>query len=468
MTTIHLSNPIISLWTPLEQLRAQVQGGVYTPEDDGYENARKAWNLTVDQHPAVIVTANNAAHVAATVRFARATGRGIAVQSTGHGVVLPANDSVLIRTSSMQEVRIDPVTQTAWVEAGALWHMVLTPAQKHGLAPLLGSSPYVGVVGYTLGGGMGWLSRKYGLAADSVRSFELVTPEGQLINASSAEHSDLFWALRGGGGNFGVITGMEIQLYPVTTVYGGNLIYPAEIAKQVFTLYREWIASAPDELTSSIAIMNMPNAPALPEPLRGKSVVMIKGCFCGSVKDGEALLAFWRSRLTPIADSFQAMPFSAVGTISNDPVNPSAGLSSGGWLKDLSDETIDAIIQYALARNGSPLTGVDIRHAGGAIARVAKTSAAFSHRTAPYVMQMFGGASTSEAKTKLTDYIAGFKAALAPHLDGVYLNFLSGEEARARSKEGYSEAAYQQLKGVKAVYDPNNYFRHSFDIPAGS
>jgi FAD/FMN-containing dehydrogenase len=465
MATLSISKPVISIWTPLQQLRAQVQGGVYTAEDEGYNDARKAWNLSVNQYPAVIVAANNAAHVAAAVRFARVTGHSIAIQSTGHGVVVPADNCVLIITSAMNDVRIDPVGQTAWVEAGALWHMVLEPAQKHGLAPLLGSSPYVGVVGYTLGGGMGWLGRKYGLAADSVRSFELVTAEGQLIHASNAEHADLFWALRGGGGNFGVITGMEIQLYPVATVYGGNLIYPAEIAKQVFTLYREWVANAPDELTSSIGIMNVPNAPVFPEPMRGKSVVFVRGVFSGSVSNGEAMLAFWRSRLTPIADTFQAMPFSAVGTISNDPVNPSAGYSSSAWLKDISDDTIDTLLQHALTANGSPFMIVEVRHAGGAIARVAKTSASFGHRNTPHVMQMIGGLPNPEVKAKLKAYAAEFKAALGAHVDGVYLNFLSGEEARASTKDAYADDTYQRLMEVKAEYDPLNYFRHSFDIP---
>lgn len=454
----------------LDDLRAQVQGEVLTPGDSRYEEARKAWNLSINQHPALIVVALQPADIVAAVRFAGKAGLGIGVQSTGHGVVRPVDGNLLIITSRMTGVAVDAETQTAWIEAGVKWGMVLEKAQEVGLAPLLGSSPGVGVVGYTLGGGMGWLARKYGLAADSVRCFELVTPDGRFLRASESENSDLFWGLRGGGGNFGVITSMEIQLYPVTTVYGGSLIYPAEHAKEVFMRYRDWIASAPDELTTSIDIMNFPPIPAVPEFLRGRSAVLINGCYVGDPADGAALVQPWVEWMPPMASTFRAMPFSDVATISNDPVNPLPGTSTGAWLRDLSDEVIDVLIRFGLAVNeSSPITKTEIRHAGGAIARVDPRSGAYGNRDSSLLLELIALTPTPEAQRLVGGYNAAFMDALQPYLTGgVYMNFLSGEEARARTKDAYSPDAYAQLMALKAKYDPENRFRFSFDIPTGA
>jgi FAD/FMN-containing dehydrogenase len=451
----------------LVALRAQVQGEVIVPGDARYDDARQAWNLAVEQRPALIVIVANASDVAASVRFARAQGLGISVQSTGHGVVQPANDNLLIITSRLTEVRVDAETQTAWVEAGALWGMVLEKTQAVGLAPLLGSSPGVGVVGYTLGGGLGWLARKYGLAADSVRAFELVTADGNLRRASADQNSDLFWALRGGGGNFGIVTGMEIQLYPVSTVFAGNLIYPVSLAKTIFARYRDWIASAPEELTSSIVIMNFPPIPAVPEFLRGQTAVIIRGCYTGPVKEGQALLQSWLDWQAPIANLWHAMPFSEAGTISNDPKDPSPGVSSGAWLRDLSDETIDALIQYGVSVNGSsPLVVTEVRHVSGAMARVDKHASAFGNRDASLLLSLIGMAPTPEAAQAVRQHIGQLKTALQPHLTGgVYMNFLEGQEARERTPDAYLPENYRRLMAIKAQYDPDNFFRFSFDIP---
>ena len=207
----------------------------------------------------------------------------VAVQATGHGIVRPANDSLLIVTANLTEVRVNDQARTAWIGPGAKWGKVLAQAQAVGLAPLLGSSPEVGATGYTLGGGMGWLARKYGLSIDSVNCFEVVNAHGEIVTASAAQNTDLFWGLRGGGGSLGVVTGMEVRLYPVTQFYGGNLYYPIDQAPAVFARYREWIASAPDELTSAIVIMNYPPLPFFPDPLRGKAIAQIRGAYCGPI-----------------------------------------------------------------------------------------------------------------------------------------------------------------------------------------
>ncbi len=448
------------------ELQLRVQGAVITPDNPEYHQARQAWNLSVDQHPAVIVVAANALDVGQAVQFAISQNLNITVQSTGHGVVRPANDSMLIITSKMKNIRVDAAARTAWIEAGAKWGEVLEKTQTVGLAPLLGSSPDVGVVGYTLGGGMGWLGRKYGLAADSVRFFELVTADGRLLRASETENSDLFWGLRGGGGGLGIITGMEIKLYPVSTVYGGNLIYPVEMAKQVYARYRDWIASAPDELTSSIVLMNFPPIPDVPEPLRGQSFIMVRGCYSGPVEQGEALVNMWRNWQAPFIDDFKAMPFSQVATISNDPVDPMPGLSTGAWLRELSDEAIDILIRHVGPGNGpSPVVFAEVRHAGGAIARTNSRANAYGNRDASLLLQMVGVTPTPEAHRQLSQYTGQIKAQLRPYLTGgVYMNFLEGEESQQRVADGFSPETYQRLAALKAAYDPNNRLRSGFNI----
>jgi predicted Rdx family selenoprotein len=450
------------------QLQARVQGRVSAPGEPHYDELRAAWNLTVDQHPALIVAAENAADIVAAVRWAREVDLKVAVQATGHGVIRPVNNSLLIVTANMTAVRVDAESRTAWIGAGAKWGQVLKQTQAVGLAPLLGSSPGVGAVGYTLGGGMGWLARKYGLSSDSVNYFEVVTADGHLVTASGQQHSNLFWGLRGGGGGLGVVTGMEVRLYPVTEFYGGNLYYPIEQAAAVFARYCEWIASAPDELTSAIVIMNYPPLPFFPEALRGKAIAQIRGAYCGPLEQGEALLKFWRDWQAPLIDDFTARPFSDIARVSNDPVDPLPGLSSGAWLNDLDAETLATLIEYGAALNGPrPLTVTEVRHAGGAMARVASDHNAYSHRTAPHALNLIGTTPTLAAQTAFRQHVAQLKQALQPQLiGGVYLNFLEGEEALARSHDGFSPEAYRRLQAVKALYDPDNRFSHSYRLTA--
>jgi hypothetical protein len=450
----------------LEQLRTRISGQILTSQDDGYDMARQTWNLTVDQHPAVIIIPQTTRDIAEAVCFADAQNLEVAVRAGGHGTIREADQSMLIVTTQLTDVIVNAAAQTAWVSAGAKWGRVLEQTQGAGLAPLLGSSPDVGAVGYTLGGGMGWLARNHGLSADSVNRFEVITANGELINASASENADLFWGLRGGGGNFGVVTGMEIRLYPLTTVYGGNLFYPIHKAKEVYAHYRRWIANAPDELTSSVVLMNFPPVPALPEFLRGQSFVIVRGCYSGPVEQGEELLKHWRTWQEPIVDGFTDMPFSQVASISNDPIDPMPSHSSGIWLKDIGDETVDVLIRYTAPRNGPPMLAfAEVRHAGGAIARVDPQSAAYGNRDAQHILQVVGGAPTPEVHEALKQHIAQLKRALTPHLHGgVYLNFLEGLEAREATRAGFSQETYQRLQALKAKYDPTNRFSHSYDI----
>lgn len=450
----------------VEALQTRVQGSVYIPGDEGYEQASQPWNLSQTQRPAVVIMAKTANDVIHAIHYADDNDLGVAIQATGHGVSLAADNAVLINTALMQGVRIDPVTKTAWVEAGVKWGKVLEKAQVFGLAPLLGSSGDVGAVGYTLGGGMGWLARKFGLSADSVNFFEMVTADGRLLHVSQSENSDLFWALCGGGGSFGVITGMEIKLYAVDMVYAGNLFYPIQDAKAVFQHYREWIANAPDELTSSIVIMNFPPLPVIPEFMRGQSFAMVRGCFTGSIDEADKMMKkWWRDWKAPIVDDFKPIPFTMAATISNEPNDPMPGKASSIWIRELSDEMLDLMIQYGVAP--SPLTVVEIRHAGGAIARVKPGTNAYGNRDANHILEVVAITPTHEALTAVEAYIKQFKQALQPYsTGGVYINFLEGAEKWEQTKLAYSAENYQRLQVLKAEYDPDNRFRYSFNIPA--
>jgi hypothetical protein len=347
---------------------------------------------------------------------------------------------------------------------------VLAAAQEYGLAPLLGSSPGVGAIGYTLGGGLGWLGRQFGLAIDSVLAFDLVTADGQMSKVSAAENRDLFWGLRGGGGSLAIVTRMTVRLYPVAQVYAGNLYYPAEMAKEVFGHYRTWIGNAPDELTSSVLVMNFPPIPDIPDFLRGQSFAIVRGCYCGALDEGEALLDHWRNWRAPLLDDFKPISFREAATISNDPVDPLPGFSSGAWLKNLSDETIEAIVSYALGKDGpSPLVFAEVRHAGGAISRVERDTAVYGNREAELLLNYVGVTPTGEAHQQLAAYSEKLKEAIRPSLTGgVYMNFLEGVESQQRIRDGLVAGGYEQMSRLKAQYDPDNLLGYGFNIsPAG-
>ncbi len=441
---------------------------LYRPGETGYDEARKAWNLTVNHRPAWIVVAQTAQDVAAAVRAAAADGLSVAVQSTGHGTVRAADEhAALIITSALKDITVDPEQQTAWIGAGLKWGEVVAQTQSHGLTPLFGSSPTVGAVGYTLGGGVGWFGRKFGLATDSVVRFEVVDANGAILNVSADEHPELFWAMRGGGGAFAVVTAMEIQLYPVPAVYGGNLLYPIEMAGDVYRFYREWITTLPDEFTSSIVLMNFPNMDIVPEFLRGKSAMLVRGAYVGAAAQGAAYLQPWLDWRAPMANLFGTLPVSEMRTISNDPPDPMPSMTSAAYLRELSDDAIDTIIRYGLGEGGQPpLILIEIRHMGGAIARVNPDANAYSHRDETLNLYMVGVTPVPQAAEFFKQYTGQFKQELGAALSGsVYMNFLEGEEARARIRDAYTAEKFERLTAIKTQYDPQNRFGYAFDIP---
>jgi FAD/FMN-containing dehydrogenase len=451
------------------ELGSCIQGQLLLPGDAEYDSARRGWNLTVDAHPALIVIPESAADIVEAVRFAAGSDLDIAVTTTGHGTVRPANDCLLINLSRMTGVSIDRQNQTARIEGGAKWGHVLPKAQEAGLAPLLGSSPDVGAVGYTLGGGFGWLGRKYGLAVDSALEFEVVAADSRMLRASAEENSDLFWGLRGGGGSLAIVTAMKVKLYPVTNVYGGNLIYPMEIANEILSRYRQWIKDLPDEMTSSVTLMNVPPLPIVPEFLRGKSVVFVRGCYCGDLEQGQALVDSWRQWREPLFDMFAPMPFASVAQISSDPEDPLPSTFSGAWLREFSDTAVEALVSFMRPSAGPPpIVLTEIRQAGGAISRVDPGGAAYGNRQEELLMFVTGMTPTPEAQQEFAHYTARMKEAMGAALsDRVYMNFLEGSESADRVRDGFSATAYRRLSQLKARFDPANRLNRALQIVPG-
>jgi FAD/FMN-containing dehydrogenase len=447
-----------------EKLQAQLAGSLLLPGSADYEETRRGWNLSFDHRPAAILMPQTAQDIALGVYYAHEAGLGVAVQLTGHGTQQPADDSLLIVTRAMNAVHVDPAARTARIEPGAIWQHVLDQATPHGLAPLLGTSPHVGVVGYTLGGGLSWLGRRYGFAADSVRWIELIGADGQLRRASPTEHSELFWGLRGGGGNFGVVTAMEFSLYPVATLYGGSLTYPGELAGQALRFFRDWTRRLPDEITSSCTILKYPALPQLPEHLRGQVVVVIHAACVGNAAQGTALIQPWLDWRAPIENAMREMPFAQIETISNDPVEPRAAYVSSEMFDTLSDVAIDTIASYT-ARSTSPLFFSELRHLGGAITRGDPGSSAVGNRDAQFYLRIAGPTPTAQARAATMAYIEQYKEELGPHRRGsVYLNFMMGDEARQRAQDAFPAESYRRLRELKARYDPENIFRYSYQL----
>jgi FAD/FMN-containing dehydrogenase len=452
---------------PLESdvaaLRSRVGGSVVLPGDETWDAARMAWNLAVDQRPAVVALPDSAADVQALVDFARTHGLRIAMQGTGHNAspMGPLEDTMLVKTSNMRGVEIDASHCVARVEAGALWIDVTAPASDLGLAPLAGSSPDVGVVGYTLGGGLSWLGRRYGLACNRLLAVELVTADGQLLRATRHEHAELFWALRGGGGNFGAVTAIEFELIPLRKVYAGMLLFDGERAREVMHAWHEWTQTVPDSATTSARILQLPPLPELPEFLRGRNIVVIDGAIVEDDERAAEILAPLRA-LGPEMDTFAAIPPVGLSRIHMDPEEPMPGMSDSMMLDGLTADNIDALVDAAGPGSGSALMMVELRHLGGALSRYA--GGALSRFDGEYLYFAGGAPMSPELIAALEASMALVADALAPASSGKhYLNF---SERPTDPAAFYGNEVHNRLRRVKAEVDPLELFRGNHQISA--
>jgi FAD/FMN-containing dehydrogenase len=448
-----------------QALRERIAGDVVLPQDPNWDEARMAWNLEFDQRPAAVAIPETAADVVEIVRFARSRGLKVAPQSTGHnaGPMKDAlADAVLLKTHKMRSVRIDPTLRRACIQAGATWIEVVEPAAKHGLAPLSGSSHDVGVLGYILGGGLSFLSRKHGLAANSVTAIEVVTADGRVVETTPDNEPDLFWALRGGGGNFGVVTQIEIELYPVSGFYAGHLLYPQERAAEVLKAWRELVPSMPDEMTTVGRILNIPPIPEVPEFLQGRSFVAFEAIYLGDEAEGARLIQPMRD-LGPEIDMIQPIPLEAISYVHMDPPHPVPGLVDHLFLGDLTEYAIDSLVAAAGPGTGSPLVSIEIRHLEGELGRTSPDSSAFGSVDARFVMMGVGMTPTPELRDAVAGFLPRLVESLAAYDTGRgYFNFTEHAVDGGRL---YEPAVYRRLRGVKAQYDPDELFRANHRIP---
>jgi UDP-N-acetylenolpyruvoylglucosamine reductase len=444
-------------------LRALVGGDVHVPGDPGYDAARACFNVTVDQRPAAIVEPRNAEEVATIMRFAGAEGLRVAPQRTGHNAAPlgPLEESILLKTNRLDRVCIDAPARRARVGAGARWEDVVPAASELGLACLHGSTPDVSVVGYSLGGGMGWYARKHGLATNHVTAIEVVTADGQIRWASHKHDAELFWALRGGGGNFGVVTAIEFELLPLEQVYAGALFFPIERAGEVLHAWRAWTADAPEDVTSVGRILQFPPLEEIPEPVRGKSFVLVEAVFLGDEQEAARLLEPLRA-LGPVMDTFAPMPPAGIAELHMDPREPMPYDSTHALLGELPGAAIDALLEVAGPQSGSTLASVELRHTGGALGREPAGAGALASLPGEFALFAVGLADPAFAAKTDAD-LDGVAAAMRPYEAGRYLNFV---EQRLDAAGFFPLATASRLESARDTYDPERLMQANHEIGA--
>jgi FAD/FMN-containing dehydrogenase len=446
----------------LNEFKAGLRGELIRPGDVGYDEARKVYNAMIDKRPGLIVRCVGVADVIGAVNFARAHNLLVAVRGAGHNVAgnSVCDDGMVIDLSRMKGIWVDTDARTVRVEAGLTWGEVNHELQVFGLAATGGFVSTTGVSGLTLGGGLGWLVRKHGLALDSLLSVDVVTADGRVLKANSSQHQDLFWGMRGGGGNFGIATSFEFKVHPVSTVLGGLVLHPLSKGKEALRFWRDYEATAPEELTAGALVFNASPGLPLPELLRKEPIVAMGGVYAGALEAGEHALRRLREFGPPAADIFQPMPYEAAQTMA-DFLWPNGFYNywKSSFLTGLVDGAIDIILDF-FARAPSPRTVVVIEHNGdGAMNRVAAEDTAFGHRNWPYnflVTSIWTDPAHSEANIQWT---RDFYHAMQPFLaDAAYVNYL-GEEGEERIRSAYTPAKYERLCALKKKYDPTNLFR---------
>lgn len=450
-----------------ETLRLRFRGELLRPGDERYDAARKIWNGSIDRYPALIARCRGTADVMAAVRFARERDLLVAARGGGHNVAGNAvcDGGIVIDLSPMKGIRVDPARRRAWVQPGVVWGELDHETQAFGLATPGGIMSTTGVAGFTLGGGIGWLMRKYGLACDNLRAAEVITADGQRRTASEEEHPDLFWGLRGGGGNFGIVTGFEFELHPVgPTVLAGLVFHPLARAREFMRFVREFVATAPDELTAIVIMRQAPQAAFLPPEVRGTPVVALGVCYSGPVDEGERVVRPVKAFAKPLVDLIRPMRFVDFQQISDGSWAPGfQNYWKSTYLAGLPDAAIEALVDFASTIT-SPLSDMKIAHQGGAVARIAEEATAFGNRHASLNLNInTRWTDSGEADRHIAWTRALFDAMQPFSTGGVYINFL-GDEGEDRVRAAYGPRIYERLVALKSTYDPRNLFRLNQNI----
>jgi FAD/FMN-containing dehydrogenase len=451
----------------LGALQTTFGGELIRPVDPTYEQRRKIWNGSIDRHPALIARCAGVADVIAAVNFARRTNLPVAVRGGGHSFpgLSTCDDGIVIDLSPMKGIRVDPKARTARAQAGVLLGDLDRETQAFGLAVPAGIVTHTGLAGLTLGGGIGWLMRKYGLTVDQLLAVDMITADGEFVKASLAENPELFWGIRGAGGNFGIVTEFEFRLNPVgPTVLAGPIFWPMEESAEVLRFYRDWITDVPDELTTVVVHRRVPRLPVIPSEFHGKPVVTVVCCYAGPIEDGEKVIRPMREFRAPFLDLCVPKPFVTHQSMF-DPSFP-----QGWWyyfrsadLAELSDPVIDIIASRA-QRMTSPLTAFPIFQLGGAIGRVGEDETAFSGRGAGHTININATTETAAGFDEEREWSRSLWTALSPYHTSVYVNFLM-DEGEDRVRQAYGARKYDRLKALKRKYDPDNFFRMNQNIP---
>jgi FAD/FMN-containing dehydrogenase len=455
----------------ISTLASSFSGVLLTPGDAGYDEARQVWNGAIDRHPALIARCATVADVVAALRHARERGLLVAVRGGGHGVagLAVCDDGLVIDLSPMRGIAVDPAARTARAQAGVLWGEMDAATQEHGLATVGGIVTHTGIAGLTLGGGIGWLMRRCGATVDNLLGAEVVTADGDVVQAGAEEHPELFWGLRGGGGNFGIVTSFEYRLHAVgPTVLAGPIFHALEDGPEVLRFYRDYIAEAPDELTTIVMLRQAPALPFMPAELHGRPVVMVTACYAGAIERGEEVLAPLRRFGRPLVDAVGPRPYVELQSLFNPGVPHGWHYYWKSWaLPPLQDAAIDTLVEQA-HRITSPRSYVIVFQLGGALARVGEHDTAFGQRDAAHDVNINAvWLPDDPARDEHVRWARECYAALEPFATGrTYVNFLA-DEGQQRVRAAYGEERYARLVALKRAHDPDNVFRLNQNIDPG-
>ena len=471
MNTYHPSRPAADVTdsapartaSALRALRDRFDGAVVLPGDTAYDAARLCWNRSIDSRPAAIAIAASVRDIGAAMITARQLDVPLAVQATGHGTVRAADGALLVNTAGLTNVEIDPRRMVATVGPGVIWHDVNRAAARFGLGSLAGRCATVGVTGYTLGGGTGWLSRRFGYAADSVCRAEVVTADGRLVTATADENADLFWALRGGGGNFGIVTSLQFRLYETPEIFAGMSFYPVERAADLFGAYKDWARTEPDEMNSAVLVMRLPPAPIIPEPLRGRQVLAVRAFYLGDAAAGRRALAPLLAHAgPPLVDGFDLRAFPDASAAANGPDVPPIALRQYVELfHHLPASALAGAAESGAVAN-SPMAFVELRHWGGAMARPAADAGPAGARHVPFSV-MAVAPYLQPDRRPVDNHVDRLADHLAPCATGdAFLNLLTDP---TRTSDAFGADDYRRLSRIKWQWDPDNVFRLHHNIP---
>jgi FAD/FMN-containing dehydrogenase len=452
----------------LESFHTSFRGELVLPSDEAYERARRVWNAAIDKRPALIARCSGTVDVVRAVELAREQELPLAVRGGGHNVAGhgTCDGGIMVDLSPMRGVDLDLGRRTVRVQAGATWGDVDHETQAFGLATTGGLVSTTGIGGFTLGGGFGWLMRKYGLACDNLLSVELVTAGGRILRASAEENADLFWGLRGGGGNFGIVTSFEFRLHPVgPLVTAGAIFFPGEAAGDLLRSYRDWVEELPDELTTVVNLATVPAAPLLPKVAHGERAAIVSGCYAGDPEDGAIVFRPLKAFGASIADLVEPRPYVDMQRLVDSQWEPGfRNYFKSSWLPRLDDAAIETLLQ-AHERAASPETKIQLYHFGGAVARVDRDETAFTRRDAPYLLNIAARWQDPVESELHIAWARELHEAMTPFATGgVYVNFL-GDEGHDRVRAAYGERTYGRLVDLKRRYDPTNLFRINQNIP---